>query len=249
MSVKSRRNAKYTLAFLDLLRTPFSYWKAYSKGIIDKKGNVINKPMRPDEDWTRFHTLVAKVKNVMNQAALNSPELSKLHRTMKVIKEEYDVSLDDTEHSNEFPVLFSEEMVSGDAGGNPENIAAGTNSGAVVYKSPKTLGKTKRKKKMTEVMNFNQFVESIETARIEEEKSAQEQQEKMNEVFSFEFKAMGGNTLVVEATELELKSVKMTGHTTQKNVTVSGIEEALKGGQESVLAYIKEATNLVWKAI
>lgn len=36
-------------------------------------------------------------------------------------------------------VKLNEEMVAGDAGGNPHNIASGTTSGAVVNKGPETL--------------------------------------------------------------------------------------------------------------
>ncbi len=39
-----------------------------------------------------------------------------------------------------------EEVVSGDAGGNPQNIAAGTNSGAIVNKGPEPIGKKKKLK-------------------------------------------------------------------------------------------------------
>lgn len=37
-----------------------------------------------------------------------------------------------------------EEVVAGDAGGNPQNIAAGTNSGAIVNKGPGVIGKKKK---------------------------------------------------------------------------------------------------------
>ena len=37
-----------------------------------------------------------------------------------------------------------EEVVAGDAGGNPQNIAAGTNSGAIVNKGPDVIGKKKK---------------------------------------------------------------------------------------------------------
>ena len=37
-----------------------------------------------------------------------------------------------------------EEVVAGDAGGNPQNIAAGTNSGTIVNKGPEVIGKKKK---------------------------------------------------------------------------------------------------------
>lgn len=41
-------------------------------------------------------------------------------------------------------VKLNEEMVAGDAGGNPQNIASGTTSGAVVNKGPETLPKKRK---------------------------------------------------------------------------------------------------------
>lgn len=247
MSVKSRRNAKYTLAFLDLLRTPFSQWKAYSKGIIDHTGKTLRKADKSERDeWTRFHKMVATIKQVMNRGSVNAPALSKLHRSMKVIKEQYDVSTCDTELYKEFPMLS--EMVSGDAGGSPENIASGTNSGAVVYPGAKTL-KKKVKRKMNEVSNFKQFVEGLEADKIANELATQEQEAKLNEMFKFEFKSMGGNSVVVEATLSEVKSMDVSGKTTRDSVTLAGLSEAYKEGKDGIHSYLKESTNLVWKAI
>ena len=47
-------------------------------------------------------------------------------------------------------IKLNEEMVAGDAGGNPQNIASGTTSGAVVNKGPETLPKKKRDKSKPE---------------------------------------------------------------------------------------------------
>ncbi|AYD80854.1 major capsid protein [Klebsiella phage KP179] len=47
-------------------------------------------------------------------------------------------------------VKLNEEMVAGDTGGNPQNIASGTTSGAVVNKGPETLPKKKRDKSKPE---------------------------------------------------------------------------------------------------
>ena len=43
--------------------------------------------------------------------------------------------------------VINENMVAGDAGGNPTNIATGTTSGAVVNKGPKQIPSKKRKNK------------------------------------------------------------------------------------------------------
>lgn len=143
-----------------------------------------------------------------------------------------------------------EEMVSGDAGGNPDNIAAGKNSGAAVYPGPKTLNKKKKVKRMTEVIKFSAFVESMKAeaaAAIEEAKQLEEQ---AAVVTKFAFKAFGGNGIVVEATATEIKGIELSGKTSRDSIKEVDLKEAFTvQGQEGVLAYIKEATNLAWKSI
>lgn len=39
---------------------------------------------------------------------------------------------------------FVTEMIAGDAGGNPQNIASGTTSGDIVNKGPETLPKKRK---------------------------------------------------------------------------------------------------------
>lgn len=46
--------------------------------------------------------------------------------------------------------FLKEEMVAGDAGGNPQNIASGTTSGAVVNKGPEQIPSKKQKSKKPE---------------------------------------------------------------------------------------------------
>lgn len=46
-----------------------------------------------------------------------------------------------------FKEVMNEDMVAGDAGGKPSNIASGTTSGAVVNKGPEQIPSKKRKEK------------------------------------------------------------------------------------------------------
>lgn len=143
-----------------------------------------------------------------------------------------------------------EEMVSGDAGGNPENIAAGKNSGAAVYPGPKTLNKKKKVKRMTEVIKFSAFMENMKAdaiAKVEAEKQLKEQ---AAVVSKFAFKAFGANSVVVEATATEVKGIEMTGKTSRDSISEEALKEAFTiQGKEGVLAYIKEATKLAWKSV
>lgn len=47
-------------------------------------------------------------------------------------------------------VKLNEDMVAGDAGGNPQNIASGTTSGTVVNKGPEQIPAKKQKSKKSE---------------------------------------------------------------------------------------------------
>lgn len=245
MSIKRALDLAYSARFINLLRKPFEEWGAYNKGIINKKGRVIKR--KRDDDWTKFHQMVASIKTILNKGSSKAPQLASLYLAYKTIKEEYNLDLDEAELYDEFPLF--EDMVAGDAGGNPSNIAAGTNSGSVVNKRPQTMGKTRKKKKMNEVISFGQFKTDIKEADIAKELAEKELAIKMNEVHSFSFKALGGNSVVVEATEIEVKSVSINGHTSQAIDEAKLVESYKDFGKEGVLEYIKASTNLVWRTI
>lgn len=243
MTIKSKMDLVYSARFLNLLRLPFDEWKAFDDGIIDNKGNIKKRNVR-SEDWTKFHQLVANIKRLLRTDS--AAKLSTIWLAYKTIKEEYDI--ESPELFIEYPIF--EDMVSGDAGGNPGNIAAGTNSGAAVYPGPKTLNKKKRKRKMNEVKGFKQFITDRATARIEEAQQEQERQEKMNEVHTYSFKAFGANSIVIEASEVEVKSIEINGSSANKNIVKDELAEAFKElGVDGALTLMKEATNLVWKKI
>ncbi|MGL5308221.1 MAG: hypothetical protein ACRC9Y_19210 [Aeromonas veronii] len=146
--------------------------------------------------------------------------------------------------------LQTEEMVSGDAGGNPEKISAGTNSGAVVYPGPKTLNKKKKVKRMTEVIKFSTFVENMKAEAVAAIEEAKQLEEQAATVTKFAFKAFGANSVVVEATATEVKGIELTGKTSRDSISEEALKEAFTvQGKDGVLAYIKEATNLAWKSV
>lgn len=141
------------------------------------------------------------------------------------------------------------ECVAGDAGGNPSSIAAGTNSGAVVSPGPKTLTK-KKVKRMSEVLTLKQFVESCELEKKAKAKKEKEIKEDAEKITSFGFKAIGGNSIVVEANKTEIKSVEIGGKTSKEKLNEADIKAAYaEFGKDGVLTYIKEATTLVWKGV
>lgn len=142
------------------------------------------------------------------------------------------------------------EMVAGDSGGNPNNIAAGKNSGAAVSPGPKTLNKKKKVKRMAEMVNFTQFIENRVLEEKAQEEAQKEKELKLQEVFTVQYKALGANSIVVEATSEEIKNVQVSGHATRSTVIANELAEAYKEhGKDGILTYIKEATKLVWKEV
>ncbi|MGL4521777.1 MAG: hypothetical protein ACRCWQ_04445 [Bacilli bacterium] len=244
---RRKTEAIYAFRMIDLLRKPFKEWEAFELGIIDDDGEVIKRPVTNKEKskWSRFHTMTASVKKMLDRGPKRKSELNSLWLSYRTLREEYLREEDLSTIESEFPMLV--EMVSGDAGGNPDNIAAGKNSGAVVYPGPGGP-KKKKVKKMTEMVDFKQFVESLEADKAEALRLAEEEKNKVVEPTSFSLKAIGANSVVVEAVGSDVTSVVLSGKTTHNSVTEAEIKEAFKElGQEGVLAYVKEATKLIWK--
>ena len=132
--------------FINLLRKDFRQWKAYTYGIIDAKGDVQRKPEnnREKKAWTRIHRLVAAVKQPLEKVA-GGTTIASVYAGYKTFVEEYDLD-EETQKSilESEPRLANicEAMVAGDTGGDPEKMASGENSGAVVG-----MGAGKRKPK------------------------------------------------------------------------------------------------------
>lgn len=245
--IKRTTDAMYAYRFVKLLRMSFEEWDAFKRGIIDAAGKPIKSKLT-DEDkshWTKFHKLVADIKRMLNKGPSIATDLITLRLAYKTIHENYNLSGCDRVIEKEYPILL--EMVSGDAGGDAEDIAAGKNSGAIVYPGPKTI-KKKKVKRMNEMVDFKTFItEKQDEINLADIKAA-ELKEKAAEVKTMAFKAIGGNTLTVEATETEVQSVIIWGKTASTKLVEADIAEAYKElGRDGVLTYIKEATQLVWK--
>lgn len=233
----------YSRKFVDLLKKPFEKWPAFERGIINKRGDVIKKTLSSDDknSWTKFDRMTADVKKLFAKGPNRDIELRRLHLAYRSLREEFE-SIDD-----KFPIF--EDMVSGDAGGNPDNIAAGKNSGAVVYTGPKTLNKKKGKQQMTEVIRFKAFVEACGEAKKEKEKKEKEMSEQAEVLTKHAFKSIGANLVEFEASATEIKTMTISGKTASKLVE-SEIKVAFSEfGKDGVLSYIKENTDLIWKSV
>ncbi|MGL5579408.1 MAG: hypothetical protein ACRDCE_00320 [Cetobacterium sp.] len=247
---RSKTEAIYAYRLVDLIRKPFNKWEAYDLGIIDADGNVLKRSLLPRErvKWSRFHSAVAEVKKMLSRGPERKSEMQLLWQKYRTIREEFLPDADMSILESEFPML--QEMVSGDAGGNAENIAAGKNSGAVVYPGPGGFKKKKKVKKMAEMVDFKQFVEQKKADELEALRIAEEAANVVIEPVSVTLKAFGMNSVFVESVGNEVTNVVVTGKTSRDNLVEADIKEAFKEhGQDGVLAYVKEATKLVWKVV
>lgn len=141
----------YTVRMIRLLKKPFEDWTAYKLGIINGQGEVLRRPKTDEEKnaYTPFHASVRQIKKRLS----NVPYMTGYMNFTSMydnIRNRY--NLTEQDHHDimmnlpELKEVLSEEMVAGDAGGNPQKIAAGETSGAITNIAPKVLGKKKRKR-------------------------------------------------------------------------------------------------------
>lgn len=146
--IKSSIDAVYAYKFIRLMQKPFTEWSAYEAKIIDEKGTVIKRPTTPEEkaSYTAFHASVRSIKRMLNTVpGLNG--VASMMSAWSAVASRYNITESQTKEIFEALPLF-EDMVAGDSGGNAENIASGTTSGAIVNKGPETLPKKRKRIKV-----------------------------------------------------------------------------------------------------
>ena len=130
----------YALRLSRLLQLDFEDWEAYELGVIDEMGNVIHKPSNPEQksSWTKFHVIARNLKKMAGYVPGGkfSLKYGSGYLLLKEVQQEYKLS-------DDF-LIAAESMVSGDAGGDPDAIAAGENSGPITSPGPKTKKKKKK---------------------------------------------------------------------------------------------------------
>lgn len=138
----------YAYKFIRLMQKPFTEWSAYQAKIIDERGSVIKRPSTPEEKaaYTPFHASVRSIKRMMSTVpGLNG--VSTMMSAWSAVASRFNIT--ETEQQEILKALpLLEDMVAGDAGGNPQNIASGTTSGAIVNKGPETLPKKRKRMKV-----------------------------------------------------------------------------------------------------
>lgn len=138
----------YAYKFIRLMQKPFTEWSAYQAKIIDERGSVIKRPSTPEEKaaYTPFHASVRSIKRMMSTVpGLNG--VSTMMSAWSAVASRFNIT--ETEQQEILKALpLLEDMVAGDAGGNQQNIASGTTSGAIVNKGPETLPKKRKRMKV-----------------------------------------------------------------------------------------------------
>lgn len=163
----------YALKIMTMLTRDFSEWDAFKTGIIDITGSLVKKPKTSEEkdSYTRFDAVLRSIKRVLNRFPGGAQSLARAYLTkgflyesdfqeqmlwqMHIVAEAEDEwtktllpvieALIGCNPDEPFFVDLFEEMVAGDAGGDPKKIAAGTNSGAITRAAPEVIGKKKKK--------------------------------------------------------------------------------------------------------
>lgn len=144
--IKGTIDAVYAYKFVTLMQKPFTEWDAYQAKIIDDRGSVIRRPSSQEDKaaYTAFHAAVRSMKRMMSTVP-GLTGLSSMMSAWSAIATRYNITESQQAMIYESLPLF-EEMVAGDAGGDPDKIASGTTSGDVVNKGPETLPTKKRKR-------------------------------------------------------------------------------------------------------
>lgn len=155
MSVAKRgADGFYALRLANLMRIPFTKWKAFELGLIDANGLKLRDAVTPEEksNWTLFHVTAANLKKIVQKLPGGKTLLTfgGSFLLLKEIADAYELSEDFAVETSE----LYESMVAGDAGGDPDKIAAGENSGPITSPGPKVLGKKRKKRK---VKRFNHY--------------------------------------------------------------------------------------------
>lgn len=136
--------------FIRLMQKDFKDWHAYQLGIIDDKGNLLKRP-KTDEEKQAYGPMTAAVRSLKKNLARipGAQTWVTFNSMLSAMQSRVGLTEADIEIIQENMKLIFEEdgaMVAGDAKGDPDKIAAGENSGAIVNKGPQVLGKTKKAK-------------------------------------------------------------------------------------------------------
>jgi len=91
-------NKLMAFTFATLLAKPFTSWKAFEKGLIDEKGNMIRKPQNPPErdSLSGLKNLVRKVKRLLIKVVPDSRLLGFLI-TLFLLKKESEQDAEETQ--------------------------------------------------------------------------------------------------------------------------------------------------------
>lgn len=144
-AAKTVVDSAYALRFIRLIQKDFKEWKAFETGIIDERGNVLKRPKTDEEksSYTPFHGAVRALKKNLSVIP-GASTLTTISSSLSAIGSRFGLTESEMQMIEEHVMTLVEEMVAGDAEGNPTNIASGTTTGAVVNAGPQTINKKRK---------------------------------------------------------------------------------------------------------
>lgn len=148
--IKTAFDSVYAYRFVTLMQKPFSEWKAFGTGIIDAKGNLLKTPKSQEEkeSYTPFHASIRSMKRMLSTVP-GLTGLSGFMSGLSAVASRFGITEADEQKILENLDIITEDMVAGDSGGNAQNIASGVTSGDITNKGPVTLGKKRKRIKVT----------------------------------------------------------------------------------------------------
>lgn len=151
-AAKTTIDSAYAYRFIKLMTKNFSEWKAFELGVIDEKGNVIKRPKTEEEKsaYTPFHGAVRALKKMISTVP-GANTWASITTAVSAVGSRFGLSETEIQQVVDGMIPLYEDMVAGDAGGNPTNIASGTTSGSVVNAGPEVIGKKSKKKSLAEM--------------------------------------------------------------------------------------------------
>lgn len=94
MSVSRTADTIYAFRFLRLLTTPWEKTGAFKRGILDKDGKVIKKPVTSAEKdvYNYFHRLVFNIKRLLNRVPFGKSTIASYLAALFLLKEHAGIS-------------------------------------------------------------------------------------------------------------------------------------------------------------
>lgn len=148
--------------FIKRLATPFSKWKAFQQGVIDKDGNIIVSPNdrdnRQKESFKIFDVMILKLKKILEKIPFGKSRLASYAAALYLVKEDWEnktegqILSESNDSYIEYLRLYKLENYNKMLEDAPTNSAGGGAVAGMGYNGPDDV-KVNKKKKSYKMMN------------------------------------------------------------------------------------------------